>query len=379
MKLIILLKANCKTYEVNHLLFGISSRIILLITSPPAARSQRQFTKGQQQVNMKLEICNTRLRQVTGLLQHRRHFVSTILWLNLILSPFTIAGNLLVIRALWKTRSIPVTLKTLFLSLATSDLAVGLIVQPMLSGIMTVVLNMGQAEARDFEFLCPTVLTTFNFVLLAFGVTSLLSITAIAFDRLLAVSLHLRYRELVTPKRVLISVVTLWIISGVAASTHISLPAYNDMVSVFLVVVGLFVTSTAYIQMYSVVRRHKHQVLSQYQVENSQAVGVARMRKSTLNTFAVYIVFLGCYLPFVCNVILMASVEFVHISILVSYYCTAFLLLVNSLLNPFIYCWRYREIRKITKNIILNQINLNAARFCRQIEMKRKKNKTRPI
>ena len=40
------------------------------------------------------------------------------------------------------------------------------------------------------------------------------------------------------------------------------------------------------------------------------------------------------------------------ISSLAASYATFFLLLLNSSLNPIVYCWRYREIREIMKNTV---------------------------
>ena len=50
---------------------------------------------------------------------------------------------------------------------------------------------------------------------------SLLTLTAISVDRLLAMSLGLRYRQVVTLKRTYIVVATFWVVSGVAALCYI--------------------------------------------------------------------------------------------------------------------------------------------------------------
>lgn len=51
-----------------------------------------------------------------------------------------------------------------------------------------------------------------------------LSIIGVALDRLLAISLHLRYQELVATNRIYISLVAIWMIIVVAAFVFISLP-----------------------------------------------------------------------------------------------------------------------------------------------------------
>ena len=106
--------------------------------------------------------------------------------------------NLLIIRALWNALSIPLTLKKLFLSLASSDFAVGLIAQLMYGCIIAVILKMAANEDYNYDFFCPTLLTLCHFFLFLLACASFLNVTAIAVDRLLAISLHLRYQKLVT-------------------------------------------------------------------------------------------------------------------------------------------------------------------------------------
>ena len=96
-------------------------------------------------------------------------------------------GNILVIRALWKASSIPANIKKLFLSLAVSDLAVGLFAQLMYAVVLRMAVNGG----HNFDLLCPTILTVCYFSLLPLACASFLNVTAIAVDRLLAINLHL--------------------------------------------------------------------------------------------------------------------------------------------------------------------------------------------
>ena len=62
--------------------------------------------------------------------------------------------TVIAIRALCKSSSIPTNLKKLFLSLAFSDLAVGLFAQLMLGAIVAVMLKMGATGKYRFDFYC---------------------------------------------------------------------------------------------------------------------------------------------------------------------------------------------------------------------------------
>jgi len=107
-------------------------------------------------------------------------------------------GNLLFIRALMKNSTIPATVKKLFLSLAFSDLAVGLCSQVMTAIIGAVTLKMA-SSGDELAFFCPTVLIVLIYFMHLLAFASFLNVTVIAGDRLLAVSLHLDMRSLSRP------------------------------------------------------------------------------------------------------------------------------------------------------------------------------------
>ena len=294
------------------------------------------------------------------MIHHYRNLMLTICVSNFISSLLAILGNLLVIHALWKAASIPANLKKMFLSLAFSDLAVGLFAQLMYGIIIAVMLKMAANTSDHFDYLCPTIITI-SFCsghLLTYA--SFLNITVITVDRLLAVSLHLRYRELVTSKRVIISLVSLWLISGVATALYILLPKLNSVVTVVLQATGFPLTAVAYIRIYQVVKYHQKQIARQLQLQYDQAVDLLREKKSTINAFFVYVVFIICYLPNLCAAMLL-SVDSDRASFLVAYHVTAFLVLLNSSINPLVYCWRYREIREIVKSTLKKIFHITEA------------------
>ena len=253
-----------------------------------------------------------------------------------------ILANLLVICALWKASSIPASLKLLFLSLAFSDLAVGLIAQLMYGAIMVVILKMAASGSDDLDFLCVTVLTVRHFFVVFFASASFLNITIIAVDRLVAVSLHLRYQELVTSTRVAIALVTLWVTSGLAASLYVSLPGHFGVVSVVVICFGLVLSTVANIRIYKVVRYHQNQIQSQLQQANRQEMELHRQKKSAFNALFVYVVFIVCYLPHFFVMILYKN-NSSRSSLLIAHRVTVFLVFLNSSLNPLVYCWRYRK------------------------------------
>ena len=236
--------------------------------------------------------------------------------------------------------------KKLLLSLAFSDLAVGLFVQLMYA----VVFRMAVNGDHDLDLLCPTILTVCNIFLLLLCSASFLNLTAIAVDRLLAITLHLRYQELVTSKRVIIAVVLVWVTSGVAASLHL-VNSHTTMVVVIGQFVGIFFSTVAYIHIYRVVRHHQNQIHSQLQYQNAQTVELFREKKFAFNAMHFHVIFVACYIPHFFSSTLLAIYS-ADISLQLAVYVTVFFILLNSSLNPLVYCWRYREIRQIMKSTV---------------------------
>ena len=269
--------------------------------------------------------------------------------LHITMSLVATVGNLLVIRALWKASTITANLKKLFLSLAFSDLAVGLIAQIMFGVVLAMMLRLAANENYNFDFLCPTILTVLYFIAFSLACVSFMNVIAIAIDRLLAISLHLRYQELVTLKRVIIALVSLWIASGATGFILISLPKSINTIVAIMEIVGFSLTTVAYIRIYRMLRYHQNQINSnQLQPSNAQAIQLLQQKRSAFNALFVYVVFIACYLPHLCSVGLLIFNNF-RIAFLVSDQVTSFLVLLNSSLNPFIYCWRHREIRENVK------------------------------
>ena len=295
---------------------------------------------------MVAQFCNHELEELTQLVQRHRIFTTTFCVLHMVFSLISILENLLVIRALWKASSIPGNIKKLFLNLAFSAIAVALFGQLMLAVITAVMLKMEETE--NYNFLCPTVVTVNRFFLFLLACASFLNVTAIAVDRLLAVSIHLRYQEFVTSKRVFITLVSLWLTSGVGAFLCILFPDNSNMIVVIIELVGILLTTVAYIRMYKVVRYHQNRIQCQLQLQSTQ---ILQEKKSAFNSLFVYVVFLACYLPRLCSAVLLIT-NSLRISFLVGEHVTFFLTFLNSSLNPVVYCWRYREIRETVKRTL---------------------------
>ena len=303
------------------------------------------------------QYCSQMLDSFLKLVHHSRSSIPAFCVSHFTFSLVATLGNLLVIRALIKASTIPANVRKMFISLAFSDLAVGLLPQLIHAIIFAVVWKMA-SRGGNLAFLCPTVLSVLYYFMYLLVAASFLNVIFIAFDRLFAVSLHLRYQELVTPTRITIVLVSLWLTSCVLAFLFIFFPKEIEMVAAVISLTGYILTTVVYVRIYKVVKYHQNQIYSQNQLQNAQTREAHRQRKSAYNSLFVSVVFLACYFPFFpCTILYMTNTT--EISFIVAQFASEFLICLNSSLNPLVYCWRYREIRQIVKNTVKKIICTN--------------------
>ena len=114
--------------------------------------------------------------------------------INTFLSITAFLGNSLILVALRKDTSIHQPSKLLYRNLAITDLCVGIIVEPLYVAHWTSVVN------KRWDICYYTYLTAY-FPSITLCSVSLVTLTAISIDRLLALLLGLRYRQVVTLRR----------------------------------------------------------------------------------------------------------------------------------------------------------------------------------
>ena len=257
-------------------------------------------------------------------------------------------GNLLVLVSIWRTSSLHLPSFVLLFNLALSDLCVGLIVQPAF--VTATLARMSGAH----NVLCLALISTAASSSILCTV-SLLTMTAISVDRYLAVSLHLRYQEVVTVARVVRFVVLVWLISAVSAISWLWSPnVFFIIVAVTIAVSNVLVLFT-YVKIYRVVRRHEAQIHAQVQFQEQQmdehSRNVASCKKSAITMFVVHCVFVLCYLPYVCTVLILSIGDFSLSQRFALEVCTT-VVFINSCVNPVLYCWRVSEIRKAMRETV---------------------------
>ena len=260
----------------------------------------------------------------------------------------TIMLNIVTIYALRKTSTLSNTLKTLLLNLAVADLGIGLLGQPLEVAYLTELLRWNQAS--------PATDRVSAVVLSVFYLSSLCGIMAISADRFIAIQMPLRYEDLVTHRRVVIVVITIWLFSALISPCSVFLVTTKTTFACFVTVVSIFFLTTTlfYYKIYLTIRRHKEQIQSQMQqlMENNEPANSTRTTKSANSTFCIYLLFWICYLPH----LFVSIARRIHgnhsVTIKVLYAFSETLVLLNSSLNPVVYCWKMRQIRHTILSIL---------------------------
>ena len=156
-------------------------------------------------------------------------------------------------------------------------------------------------------------------------------------DRFLGIHLHLRYQELVTHKRVVAVLISVWAFSAVLSLVRLWTPE-NVILPIFVIIFLACLITAAFLnyKIYMAVRRHAHQIQAlqaQQVAQNGEVANVERVRKSAEATIYIYLVFLVCYLPNTCMLWIIVTSSNPPLST-VLLRGTFTLLLLNSSLNP---------------------------------------------
>ena len=271
---------------------------------------------------------------------------------NAFLCYTTIMLNIIKIHTVRKTSSMPTPLKILLLNLAVSDLGVGFVVQPLYITRLLMQSTSNTAKSAVDKSTSIALLTLAKFLSFA----SCFVVTALSIDRFLAVHLHLRYKELVTRKRVVAVVILTWIFSAFLSLMKLMGLKKKERFVVYTVtnILCLVTTALLYFKLYLVVKHHANQIKTpqvQQAGQSKQTSNALRLRKSALGTFYVFLVLLVCYLPQLCHYFATTIHGTNNTGRILPRYAFTMVFL-NSSLNPLIYCWKMRHIRHTLMNML---------------------------
>ena len=283
---------------------------------------------------------------VVGGLQPQSIYFSAAVYI--LLSITTFLGNSLILVALHKESALHAPSKLLYRCLATTDLLVGLVAQPLNAAyLMSVV--------QEHWSLCRYVRDATYITAYVLFLVSLMTMTAISVDRLLALLLGLRYKQIVTLKRTYLIVATFWVTSSFSGLWYIS----NYRITLWLgrvlsTLLFLLISIISYTKIFRTLSRHQVEVQHHVQQQPSQpnVLNMVKYRKALYSALWVQIALVVCYLPFVIMEIFISPNSIYPSNLVVYWEIAVGFVQFNSTLNPFIYCWKIREVRQAVKQTI---------------------------
>ena len=231
--------------------------------------------------------------------------------------------------------------------LTITDLCVGLIPQPL------AVLHAISILTKHLAIFRFTVISSYSTSAILSGV-SLFTLTFLSVDRLLALSLGVRYRQTVTIGRVRAFVIFSWV-SNIANGLLSFLPENRfvfNIVCVASISLCVIISSICYMKIYYILRLQQnkvHTISSHAQQNESSPLHIERYKKTVSSALWIHFTLLACYLPFgIVSGVKAITGE----TLAVAEGFTATLIFFNSSVNPVLYCWRIREVRKAVKETI---------------------------
>ena len=291
---------------------------------------------GTQTETYEVSRCSSSL--LVGLQQQSIYFSVV----NIFLSITAFLGNFLILVALNKESSLHPPSKLLYRCLATTDLLVGLVSQPLAATYWI-------SLVHEHWSLCRYARGAFYISGIALCGVSLLTLTAISVDRLLALLLGIRYRQIVTLKRIYIITTTIWIFSVAAGSFSILHTRITLWCSIIVIPSCSVISIASYTKIFRTLRHNQVQVQDHVQ---PNALNMVRYRKAVNSALWVQLALAVCYVPKFTTLAVITYRKTYPLNVVVIDAITTILTYFNSTLNPFLYCWKIKEVRQAVKQTI---------------------------
>ena len=279
--------------------------------------------------------------QGSGVAPHLFHMYRVYTVMYVPLAIMVSCSNILILIALHKDTSLHPPSKLLFRCLTTTDLCVGMLSLPVSITFLVSTTNELWKLCRITKYSIYVISTTLSGV-------SLATLSAISVDRLLALRLGLRYRQVVTIKRVRVAVILFWVKSFSVGLLYLWSMTVFFVVSAVLISLEIIVPTYSYTKIFRTIRRQQTQVHSS--AHQGQA-NIAKYKKSVYSALWVHLTLATCFLPFAAATTLTAIRGVSPVSLLIEGIAVT-LINTNSLLNPGLYCWKIKEVRRAVKEII---------------------------
>ena len=269
-----------------------------------------------------------------------------------IFSPAAMAGNFLVLAAIWRNASLRTPSYIILCGLAFTDLCTGLVTQPLHIAFQMICWR----EIKERNHLSTSSLLIYVQAITAgcgsyFSSLTMILITLMSIERWV----HMTRRSLLTVRRSCLLVVLASILLIPVAVLNFN-GYYFATSAIYLVLLAfsLTATSSSYFKVFRIIRSHQQQVQANGSCHNfgQPAIDLAKYKKSVSSILYILGVFYVSYVP--CLVITGLYFAFNNLNneLQIVLMVSLMLLYLSSSLNPIIYIWRMTDIRNGVKTLL---------------------------
>ena len=286
---------------------------------------------------------------------------------SIITAPVTSLLNGLVIIAV-KTKIRLKTKSNIALAcLATTDCCMGVIGQPIFVALNIVVLQ------QETSYTYCLIRQLSSAVLTVLARATILHLALMYLDRYIAIKHPYRYTNMVTATRLLRSSVFVWIVALLSTGTSFltkNIPL-SQLIKVSMIITSSGVAIIIFCQaaLYYETRRHEKQITANQVSEDNKRKFLMEKKALKLTTTVLFFLVLSFSPLIVVTILIRISfIQSIHAA-RIAKKTAGFLILLNSLINPIIYCIRRRQFRVAFIEILFRKSIVQA----KEIEMQVKR------
>ncbi|XP_078375772.1 melanocyte-stimulating hormone receptor-like [Oculina patagonica] len=274
--------------------------------------------------------------------------VIVVVIINCITCPMTILLNVLVIKAVKKRPRLQTNTNILLACLAITDALTGFLVQPTF--IVWKILELLGETNTDIIYVLHLAIK------IAVSFSSLLHLVLVTCERLMAIKYTMHYLHIATTQNIKRTVFGIWVFTiccVVLLLQNVTLKVGTVIMTLVLILCIVFIAAS-YLILYRETVRHQKMIKTQ-QLPQEEVERFAKESKALKTVVYIVGAVLLCFLPMTfiflnfaatLNVVFLAPRPWINTFIM-----------LNSLLNPLIYCWRQKEMRQFVFVFLRRALN----------------------
>ena len=270
-----------------------------------------------------------------------------------LLSAPAVVGNALILATIWRRTFLRTSFHSLLSGLAVTDFLTGLISQPLYA-LFHLIHRKNAAAIRVNSEVVNVIGKIAGFSAYLFVNITVDTMTVMSVQRLL----HMSRRSLTTSHHRYYAAIVILLFpipSLVVYSLALKEPAFWN--TLFRVTIAKFsfcyvTISFAYFKVYQIIRRHQLQIQANGTSQNfgQSAIDLEKYKKSVATLLYIFLLFSLCFLPFaISSAVALKTTAQVSKSVIS---LSLVLVFLSSSLNPGLYIWRMRDIRRGLKQLL---------------------------